>query len=180
MFQIFYPDEYKASAYVVDFEKLYERGFRGIIFDIDNTLVPHGAPSDNRALRLFERLRSAGFDTCLISNNQEPRVKPFAEDVKSKYIYNAHKPSIKNYRKAMELMGTNEDTTVFIGDQLFTDIWGAKRTGIRSILVKPIYPKEEIQIVLKRYLEKIVLYFYKRSVKREVTVNGNEQEQKKG
>ena len=51
---------------------------------------------------------------------------------------------------------------VFIGDQLFTDVWGAKRTGMKSILVKPIYPKEEIQIVLKRYLEKIVLHFYKK------------------
>ncbi len=165
MFRTFYPDEYVVSAYVIDFEKLYKRGIRGLIFDIDNTLVPHGAVADRRAVRLFEELRRMGYDTCLISNNQEPRVRPFAEAVQSKYVYNAHKPSTKNYRKAMELMGTDEKTTVFIGDQLFTDVWGAKRSGIRSILVKPIYPKEEIQIVLKRYLEKIVLYFYKRSCK---------------
>ena len=63
-------------------------------------------------------------------------------------------------------MSTDEKNTIFIGDQLFTDVWGAKRTGIESILVKPIHPKEEIQIVLKRYLEKIVLYFYKRDKKR--------------
>lgn len=165
MFSTFYPDDYVASTYVIDFEKLYGEGIRGLIFDIDNTLVPHGAPADGRAVKLFEKLRGLGFDTCLISNNQEPRVKPFADNVKSKYVYNAHKPSVKNYRKAMELMGTEEETTLFIGDQLFTDVWGAKRTGIRSILVKPIHPKEEIQIVLKRYLEKIVLYFYKRSHK---------------
>ena len=65
----------------------------------------------------------------------------------------------------MKKIGTNKKTTVFIGDQLFTDVWGAKRTGISNILVKPIHPKEEIQIVLKRYLEKIVLYFYARSKK---------------
>ena len=59
----------------------------------------------------------------------------------------------------MELLGTDRSNTVFIGDQLFTDIYGAKRTGIRNILVKPLNPKEEIQIVLKRYLERIVLYF---------------------
>ena len=93
-------------------------------------------------------------------------MKPFAEKVGSKYVYNAHKPSTKNYKKAMELMSTDEKNTIFIGDQLFTDVWGAKRTGIESILVKPIHPKEEIQIVLKRYLEKIVLYFYKRDKKR--------------
>ena len=62
-------------------------------------------------------------------------------------------------------MGTDESDTVFIGDQLFTDVYGAKRAGIRSILVKPIHPKEEIQIVLKRYLERIVLYFYRKSQK---------------
>ena len=60
----------------------------------------------------------------------------------------------------MEEMGTKPANTLFVGDQLFTDVWGAKRTGIYSVLVKPIHPKEEIQIVLKRYLEKIVLFFY--------------------
>ena len=59
-------------------------------------------------------------------------------------------------------MGTDLQTTVFIGDQLFTDVYGAKRTGMHNILVKPIHPKEEIKIVLKRKLEKIVLYFYRK------------------
>ena len=88
----------------------------------------------------------------------------FNRDIGVDYVYDAHKPSTKNYRKAMEIMETDTKNTVFVGDQLFTDVWGAKRTGIASILVKPIHPKEEIQIVLKRYLEKIVLYFYKKSV----------------
>lgn len=166
MFRTFYPDDYVASIYVIKFEELYQKGYRGLIFDIDNTLVPHGFPADERAVSLFERLRSIGFDTCLISNNQEPRVRPFAEQVKSKYVFDAHKPSTKNYRKAMQLMKTDEKTTIFIGDQLFTDVWGAKRTGIKSILVRPIHPKEEIQIVLKRYLERIVLHFYKKEKKK--------------
>lgn len=165
MLKTFYPDDYIASTYVIPFEELYKKGYRGLIFDIDNTLVPHGAPADERAIVLFERLRKIGFDTCLISNNQEPRVQPFADKVGSKYVFGAHKPSTKNYKKAMELMKTRKDNTLFVGDQLFTDVWGAKRTGIKSILVKPIHPKEEIQIVLKRYLEKIVLFFYKRSKK---------------
>ncbi len=165
MLKTFYPDDYIASTYVIPFEELYKKGYRGLIFDIDNTLVPHGAPADERAIVLFERLRKIGFDTCLISNNQEPRVQPFADKVGSKYVFDAHKPSTKNYKKAMELMKTRKDNTLFVGDQLFTDVWGAKRTGIKSILVKPIHPKEEIQIVLKRYLEKIVLFFYKRSKK---------------
>ena len=161
---MFFPDTYVASTYVIDFEKLYEDGVRGLIFDIDNTLVPHGEPADQRAVALFAKLKEIGFECCLISNNQEPRVKMFNEKIQVNYVYNAHKPSVKNYFKAMGIMGTDQSNTVFIGDQLFTDGWGAKRSGIRNILVKPIYPKEEIQIVLKRYLEKIVLYFYKKSL----------------
>lgn len=161
---MFFPDRYVASTYVIDFEKLYKEGKRGLIFDIDNTLVPHGAPADKRAEELFARLKAIGFRCCLISNNQEPRVKMFNEKIQVDYVYDAHKPSKKNYLKAMEIMGTDTGNTVFIGDQLFTDVWGAKRSKIPNILVKPIHPKEEIQIVLKRYLEKIVLHFYKRSL----------------
>ena len=154
MFRAFYPDRYTVSAYVIDFEELYKKGYRGLIFDIDNTLVPHGAPADDRAIRLFERLKKIGFQCCLISNNKEPRVKMFNEKIQVAYVYNAHKPSKKNYIKAMEIMGTDRSSTVFIGDQLF----------------KPMNPKEEIQIVLKRYLERIVLFFYKRSLAREKKV----------
>lgn len=161
MFETFFPDEYVASTYVIPFEKLYEEGYRGAIFDIDNTLVPHGAPADIRAKKLFARLKEIGFESCLLSNNQEPRVKMFNEEIQTNYIYDAHKPSIKNYQKAMEIMGTDLKSTIFVGDQLFTDVWGAKRTGIRNILVKPIHPKEEIQIVLKRIPEKLILFVYK-------------------
>ena len=166
MFETFFPDEYVESTYVIPFEKLYEEGYRGVIFDIDNTLVPHGAPADIRAKKLFARLKEIGFKSCLLSNNQQPRVKMFNEEIQTNYIYDAHKPSIKNYQKAMEIMGTDLKSTIFVGDQLFTDVWGAKRTGIRNILVKPIHPKEEIQIVLKRRLEWIVLWFYKKRNKK--------------
>ena len=162
MLSRFYPDEYRISSYVIPYQELYVKGYRGIIFDIDNTLVPHGVPADKRTIELFEKLKEIGFSSCLLSNNKEFRVKSFNQIIQTNYIYNAGKPSIKNYKKAMTLMGTDITNTLFVGDQLFTDIWGAKRTGIYSILVKPIHPHEEIQIVLKRYLEKIVLFFYRR------------------
>ena len=162
MFKCFFPDEWVDSTYDIDFEKLHIAGVKGLIFDIDNTLVPHGAPADERCLELFNRFKKWGISCCLLSNNQNERVSSFAKQVGAKYIENAHKPSTKNYFKAMKMMGTTTKDTVFVGDQLFTDVWGAKRAGIRNFLVKPIHPKEEIQIVLKRYLEKIVLFFYKR------------------
>ena len=83
MLERFFPDEYVDSAYGIPFEELYRKGYRGIIFDVDNTLVPHGAPADERAIKLFERLRALGLKTCLLSNNKEPRVRSFAEQVES-------------------------------------------------------------------------------------------------
>ena len=165
MIEKFYPSLYRNSTYQIDFQHLHEKGFRGVIFDIDNTLVPHNARVDDRAKQLFQTLHKMGWQTCLISNNKEEPVKPFAEAVESNYIYKANKPSVKNYYYAMEQMGTDRQTTIFVGDQIFTDIYGANRAGIPTILVKPIHPKEEIQIVAKRYLEKIVLIFYKKKKK---------------
>jgi len=162
MLSRFYPHHEAESAYVIDYEKLYKQGFRGIVFDIDNTLVPHGAPADERAIALFERLRAIGYQTMLLSNNKEPRVKMFHDGVKSPYIFKAGKPGKAGYQKAMEQMGTTPENTMFVGDQLFTDVWGAKKADMETWLVKPIHPKEEIQIVFKRYLEKIVLFFYHR------------------
>ncbi len=138
-----------------------------MIFDVDNTLVPHDEPADERARNLFQEFHAMGMETCLLSNNREPRVAAFAGCVGTKYIYKGGKPSVKGYLKAMELMGTEKDTTIFVGDQLFTDVYGANRTGICSYLVKPIHPKEEIQIVVKRYLEAVVLWFYKKRCRKE-------------
>lgn len=165
MLEKLYPGEYLDSTYQIDFGKLYAEGYRGVIFDIDNTLVPHGAPSDERSDALFRKLHQAGWKTMVLSNNKEPRVKLFADKVETDYIYKAGKPGRKGYLDAMEHMGTDLSNTLFIGDQIFTDIWGANRAGIRTILVKPIHPKEEIQIVLKRYLEKVVLFFYQQKQK---------------
>ena len=161
-----YPGEYLDSTYEIDFDKLYKEGYRGIIFDIDNTLVPHGAPADERALLLFMHLKDLGFRCMLLANNQDPRVKMFHDAVHVQYIYKAGKPKPAGYRKAMEQLGTDTSNTLFVGDQIFTDVCGANLAGIRTILVKPIHPKEEIQIVLKRRLEAIVLFFYKLHVKR--------------
>lgn len=170
MFKTFYPDRYLSSTYKIDFDAYYKKGYRGIIFDIDNTLVPHGAPADERSKKLFAHLKELGFKVVLLSNNKEPRVKMFNDAVQVSYIFKAGKPLKKNYLKAMEMMGTDKGNTLFVGDQLFTDVWGAKRTGIHNVLVQPIDKKEEIQIVLKRYLEKVVLSSYKRYLRKKKEV----------
>lgn len=166
MLEAFYPSEYEDSAYNIDFKKAYKDGIKGVIFDIDNTLVPHGMAANQQAIAMFQELHQMGMQTVLLSNNKEPRVKGFARQVCSQYIYKAGKPGKSGYLKAMKLMESTIENTLFVGDQLFTDIWGANRLGMKTILVKPIHPKEEIQIVLKRYLERIVLFFYFRKNRR--------------
>jgi HAD superfamily phosphatase (TIGR01668 family) len=167
LFTRFYPQNYCESAYDIPYAELFEEGYRGIIFDVDNTLVEHGAPANEAAQKLFSELHSLGFQTLILSNNDEGRVKPFAEAVESKYIHKAGKPKTKSYQKAMEMMSCHQASTFYVGDQIFTDIWGANNAEIMSFLVKQIDKKEELQIVLKRFLEKPVLYFYWRKKKRE-------------
>ncbi|MFR6560980.1 MAG: HAD hydrolase-like protein [Eubacterium ventriosum] len=86
--------------------------------------------------------------------------------MKSKYIFDAHKPSTENYRKAMELMRTTPKNTLFLGDQIFTDIWGANRAGVQTVMLKKIDKKEEIQIVLKRIPEKFVLWRWRKKLQK--------------
>lgn len=165
MLKIFYPKRIADSPYVINYDDLYKEGYRGIIFDIDNTLVEHDADASPEAIELIARVQEIGFRVCLISNNDEERVTRFNKDIKVKYIYKANKPSKRSFIRAMNRMGTTIDNTVFIGDQLFTDIFGANRIGMMSYFVKPIGPKEEIQIVLKRKLERIVLKHYRRDLR---------------
>lgn len=160
MFKIFYPVDYFESTYRINFAEYYHMGYRAVIFDIDNTLVEHDAPADARAFRLMDKLKSLGFKICFLSNNGEERVKLFNEDIGAVYIHKAGKPLAKGYNRAMELMGVTKKETMFVGDQIFTDIWGANNAGIRSVLVKPIAKHEEIQIILKRIPEKWVLHEY--------------------
>lgn len=166
MFRRLYPTQDAESIYDINFAAYHEKGYRAVLFDIDNTLAEHGAPATQKVIDFFNTLHTMGYETCLISNNKEPRVASFAGQVDSRYLYKAGKPSPECYRKAMKICGTTKENTLFVGDQLFTDVWGANRAGVYSILVKPIHPKEEIQIILKRRLEWIVLFFYRRYKKK--------------
>ena len=163
MFERFFPDRYVASTYVIDFEKLYEQGFRGLIFDIDNTLVPHDAPPDERSIRLMQELRQKGFSIMTVSNNHEPRVRSLAEKLEIGYIHDAHKPAPRGYLAACSRMGLLPEETACIGDQLFTDVLGANRAGVRSILVLPVDRSTDIpRIRLKRRLEAPILKAYEK------------------
>lgn len=160
--ELFYPKRYYDKKEDIPVEEYYKRGYRGILFDIDNTLVPHDEPVDEAAEIFVEKLRRIGFGICLISNNDEERVKMFADPLGVQYVYKAWKPSRRGYLEGMAILHTNLENTLFVGDQIFTDIWGANRAGLYSILLDPINPKEEIQIILKRIPEKLVKWLYRK------------------
>lgn len=148
-----YPDRMTGSVYDLDWEEL-SGNYHGVMFDIDNTIVPHGAPADEQAVLLFARLKKLGMRTMLVSNNKEYRVRPFAECLKTEYVYKAGKPKLRGYKEALRRLGTEPEHTLFVGDQIFTDIWGANRTGMHTILTEPVDPStDEIQIVVKRWFE---------------------------
>ena len=148
-----FPTEYYESTYSIDFKRYYDLGYRGIIFDIDNTLVPHDAMHDERSRKLFKELSDIGFKICFVSNNDEPRVKKFNEEVNAFYVFKAGKPKRTGFLKAIYKMGTRRGNTLFVGDQLFTDIWGANNAKVHSILVNPVAAETKYYIVLKRILE---------------------------
>ncbi len=162
MFHCFYPTYDAENVYGIDFGKVYEKGYRGLIFDIDNTLVGHDAPADARATALLKSLMDRNFCVCLLSNNHGPRVHSFNARIGAVEICDAQKPSGGGYLRAADAMGLPKEKILAFGDQLFTDIWGANRAGIDSVLVRRLYPQETRLIWLKRRLEKIVFVFYNR------------------
>lgn len=165
MFRFLYPYEYVDNVFCIDYRELYKKGYRGIIFDIDNTLVHHGDDSTEIIDELFRHIQSIGLKTLVLSNNNEERVTRFLKNIDSLYICDAEKPKVANYLKALEMLNLKKEQTLCIGDQVFTDILGANKSGIASILVKFIRAKGETKIGKRRHLENLILNMYKRSRK---------------
>lgn len=163
MFKMFYPYEHVSSVFAINYEELYNNGYRGIIFDIDNTLVHHGDDSTKEIDELFVSIGNIGFKTMVLSNNTEERVKRFLRNIDSPYICDADKPKTDGYLKAVEMLGIKKEEALFVGDQMFVDIVGANKSGIANILVDFIRKSGETKIGKKRYLEKAILTIYRKN-----------------
>lgn len=151
------PDQYVEDVYSIDYENLYQQGFRGLIFDIDNTLVAHGKDSDSKIEKLFQELHSLGFKTLLLSNNSRERVERFNRNINTLFINSACKPRKECFINALKLIGTCPGQTIMVGDTLFTDIRGANRVGLKSIMVKFIGYYSSEPKGIKRRVEKVIL-----------------------
>jgi len=161
MMKRFFPDEYVDSIHHIDYEGLVNKGVKNLIFDIDNTIEPYDIekPSEKNAA-LLKRLKIMGFTILLVSNNSKGRVEKFNEELKLPARFKARKPLISAVAKIMGEAGARADNTVFIGDQVFTDVWCAKRLGVYAILVKPIATRDEFSVRLKRGIERKIIDKY--------------------
>ncbi len=166
MKHLLFPNAYYDSTFDIDYKALKNRGYLGLLFDIDNTLTIHNVKAEKKETRFFDYLHRLGFRTVVMSNNSKDRVEPFAKLLGTSYISRAQKPLSWGYRKAMDMIETNADNTIFIGDQLYTDIMGANIAGLKSILVRPISSHEASWIKLKRIIEKPVISLYEMSHKK--------------
>ena len=152
------PDVYVDSVFHIHLDKLKERGIKGLIIDIDNTLV--GWDTKYASVKTKEwllNLQKEGFQVCLVSNNTEDRVVTFNEELKLLAIHRATKPRLIPCKRAMEKMGTNVKNTAVIGDQIFTDVLGGNRMGLCTVLVVPIVSKEFWWTNFVRKVERQVL-----------------------
>ncbi|MGI6221241.1 MAG: YqeG family HAD IIIA-type phosphatase [Coriobacteriales bacterium] len=162
MHEKFFPHEYVESVFAIDYRKLYELGYRGIVFDIDNTLVPFGADATPEVVELFDEIRGIGFRTLLLSNESAERIRRFKGDMEMPFISSAGKPDISGFESALTVLALTKKQVVCIGDCMQTDILGANQAGLESILVKPIAPddpdlpekkREKEQRLLAKYLK---------------------------
>ncbi|MPM65233.1 hypothetical protein SDC9_112128 [bioreactor metagenome] len=154
MFNKLFPDFYYRNIYQIDRTQLNKLGIKGLILDIDNTLVPHGSQYVDRELKIWiDNLRNEGFKMILVSNNNKNRVQQFAERLGLKHIYNANKPLKGCFLKGAALIGLQNRNIAVAGDQIFTDVLGANRCGMVSILIDPIKKRDALLSKMKYVLE---------------------------
>jgi HAD superfamily phosphatase (TIGR01668 family) len=168
MFDRYYPDVIVDGFRDISPELLEQLGVSGLILDIDNTLVPtHTKEADGDVLKWLTDMKSRGIKMCIVSNASQKRVVKFNEKLELYAIHRAFKPRQDAFRKAAKIMGLGSGSIAVVGDQLFTDVKGGNKAGMKTILVKPLHKKEFFFVKMKRVPEKIVLYFYnKRKLRR--------------
>ena len=162
MIEMFFPDLFVDKIQDIDAAMLMKNGIKGLILDIDNTLVPPHVPeADKNALHWIENIKSKGVKVCIVSNAAKKRVEKFNEKLKLFAVHRALKPGGRSFKEAMKAMGLKPYETAVVGDQVFTDIWGGNLIGMHTILVKPIHRDESFFVRARRFMENIILKRYR-------------------
>lgn len=165
----FIPDIYQKNIYDIDYQKLKKKGIRCILFDLDNTLCAVKEDVPSKRLKEFIHYLENDFKVIIISNSNQKRLIPFKEGLNIDVAASARKPFKKKYLKIMKMYQFKEFEIAAIGDQLLTDIYGANKMGITSILINPIGEYEKFGTKINRFMEKFI---YRKLKKKGILVKG--------
>lgn len=170
MVEKYMPDVYQKSIYYINYDKLYKKGVRCLLFDLDNTISPpHVNKPTKRLKRLFDELKDKGFKLVIISNAPKHRIEPFKRELNVDACAFSLKPKKNKYTRIMEKFKYKSTELAAIGDQLLTDIYGANKLDITSVLVNPLTEHDYTITLLNRLLEKSI---YRRLNNKDLLVKG--------
>lgn len=163
MLRLFLPGEYVKSVFDISPKALKESGIKGIITDLDNTLVEWDRPNATpQLLEWFKEVKDQGMKITIVSNNNERRVKAFSDPHQIPFIYRAKKPMGNAFLKAVKNMNLKKEEVVVIGDQLLTDVLGGNRSGFHTILVVPVASTDGLFTKINRKIERKIMENLKR------------------
>ncbi|MER2106412.1 MAG: YqeG family HAD IIIA-type phosphatase [Solibacillus sp.] len=167
LYNFLLPDEFVNSVFDITPEKLHANGIKGIITDLDNTLVEWDRPDATEEIAAWMReLAEAGIRVIIASNNHEERVKRFAEPLGIPYIHRAKKPLGNAYYAGLVSLKLQRHEVAMVGDQLLTDVMGAKRQKLYTFLVRPVAESDGFVTLFNRFVERRVFNDLKRKGKK--------------
>jgi uncharacterized protein len=162
----FLPDQHVKSIFEITPESLKEKGVKGIITDLDNTLVEWDRPTATpKLIEWFDNMRKHEILVTIVSNNNETRVRSFSDPLQIPFIFQAKKPMTRAFNKALKQMGLRKVETVVIGDQLLTDVLGGNRSGFHTILVVPVAKTDGFITKFNRKVERRILNWFRKQGK---------------
>ncbi|WP_186576475.1 YqeG family HAD IIIA-type phosphatase [Aquibacillus kalidii] len=163
MLKYFLPNEHVKSVFEITPEELKEKGIKGIITDLDNTLVAWDVKDATpEIIKWFQLMEENDIKVTIISNNKEERVKIFSEPLKTPFVYSARKPLGLAFKRAAKQMELSKDEIVVIGDQILTDVLGGNSAGFYTILVVPIVQTDGKITRINRQIERRILSWMRR------------------
>ncbi|KAB2338631.1 YqeG family HAD IIIA-type phosphatase [Cytobacillus depressus] len=163
MLKQFLPDQHAKSIFEVTPESLKEKGIKGIITDLDNTLVEWDRPNATpKLIKWFEEMKNSNVKITIVSNNNDSRVRAFSEPLNIPFIPMARKPLGRAFKRALTEMGLKKEETVVIGDQLLTDVLGGNRSGFQTILVVPVAQTDGFFTRFNRLVERRILNWFRK------------------
>lgn len=159
----FLPNQHVKSIFQITPESLKEKGIKGIITDLDNTLVEWDRPNATpKLINWFEEMKKENIKITIVSNNNRERVQAFSDPLNIPFIFQARKPMGKAFLKAIGDMGLKKEETVVIGDQLLTDVLGGNRSGFHTILVVPVASTDGVWTRFNRLIERRILNWFRK------------------